>query len=402
MTAYTSYPGSERFVASFDHAHYRSWLRKRSEGGLARPLALYVYLPPGSEGNGSDHFERYATHVARELSLIERHMSDGRKANRVHWGGFWPGMSGHAGLARLMGVVKASVELQPGSDCAIDVDAGAVGAERVQSLGALGINRINFNAPLDAICGRSKAQLSDLVAAARDGGLATVCVRLLMDPEPHHRFEQIETVFEALAAALPERVTLVNAVSGTENLLILSEAVERLQDAGYVHIGMGQFARINDSLAVAQRRGRLTYDLRGHSTGGHCDLLGLGPTAVSQIGRCYARNAASLDDYCTRLDQDTLPVASGRELTGDDLVRRGVIHALICHLEVSMESIGIAYLIDFQRYFRDELTRLELLVDDGLVEIDGEWIAVTPNGHTLVHAVCAVFDRYGSGNGKSV
>jgi oxygen-independent coproporphyrinogen-3 oxidase len=37
---------------------------------------------------------------------------------------------------------------------------------------------------------------------------------------------------------------------------------------------------------------------------------------------------------------------------------------------------------------------LEKLERDGLVELDDEWIHVTPRGRLLVRCVCMVFDRY--------
>jgi len=84
----------------------------------------------------------------------------------------------------------------------------------------------------------------------------------------------------------------------------------------------------------------------------------------------------------------------GIELTSDDLARRAVIHALACHFEVSKEAISIAHLIDFERYFALELGELKEMEEEGLVELDDEWITVTPRGRLLVRAVCAVFDRY--------
>ena len=41
-----------------------------------------------------------------------------------------------------------------------------------------------------------------------------------------------------------------------------------------------------------------------------------------------------------------------------------------------------------------EIEDLKKLADDGLVEMDDEWIHVTPRGRLLVRAVCMVFDRY--------
>jgi oxygen-independent coproporphyrinogen-3 oxidase len=75
-------------------------------------------------------------------------------------------------------------------------------------------------------------------------------------------------------------------------------------------------------------------------------------------------------------------------------VRRAVIQALACHFRVSIESIELAYLVDFASYFGAELRDLKALEADGLVEVTPEWIIVTPRGRLLVRIVCMVFDRY--------
>ena len=64
-------------------------------------------------------------------------------------------------------------------------------------------------------------------------------------------------------------------------------------------------------------------------------------------------NEKRLEDYEAALDAGRLPVARGLELTQDDLVRRAVIQALACHFRVSIESIELAHLIDFRKYFRN-------------------------------------------------
>ena len=50
--------------------------------------------------------------------------------------------------------------------------------------------------------------------------------------------------------------------------------------------------------------------------------------------------------------------------------------------------------MEFRRYFAAELEDLKSLADDGLVELQPDWIVVTPKGRLLVRAVCMVFDRY--------
>jgi oxygen-independent coproporphyrinogen-3 oxidase len=157
---------------------------------------------------------------------------------------------------------------------------------------------------------------------------------------------------------------------------------------------MDHFAKPTDELAIAQKSGKLTRDFQGYSTGGPSDLISFGVSAISKIGPVYAQNVKALDAYREMLGRDELPVQRGIELGYDDLLRRAVIQSLSCQFELSKESIGIAYLVDFDRYFATELEQLKTFVDDGLVELDDDWITVTHRGRLLVRAICMVFDRH--------
>ena len=117
-------------------------------------------------------------------------------------------------------------------------------------------------------------------------------------------------------------------------------------------------------------------------------------SAIGRVGPTYYQNLKRLDDYYAALDAGRLPVARGIELSQDDLVRRAVIQALTCHFRVSIESIELAYLVDFSKYFAEELKDLKRLQADGLAEIAPDWIVVTPRGRLLVRTICMRFDRY--------
>ncbi|MGZ8266653.1 MAG: oxygen-independent coproporphyrinogen III oxidase, partial [Burkholderiales bacterium] len=177
-------------------------------------------------------------------------------------------------------------------------------------------------------------------------------------------------------------------------LTLLGLAAQKLIAAGYVYIGMDHFALPQDSLAVAQRQGRLHRNFQGYSTHAECDLIGLGVSAIGAIGPTYAQNTRTLSEYYAKLEGNELPIVRGVELTRDDLVRRSVIQALMCHFEVSKDAIDIAYLLDFDTYFADEIAELEELERAGLVKLEGNWISVTPKGRMLIRSVCMVFDKY--------
>jgi oxygen-independent coproporphyrinogen-3 oxidase len=171
-------------------------------------------------------------------------------------------------------------------------------------------------------------------------------------------------------------------------------AMRTLTRAGYEYVGMDHFAKPEDELAQAQRLGHLQRNFQGYSTRAECDLVGLGVSAIGSVGPTYSQNVKTLEEYYDRLDHDELPVMRGIELSADDLVRRAVIHTLMCHFELAIESIEIAYLIDFERYFATELAELAEYGRLGLVERDGDWITVTPRGRVVVRGICMAFDRY--------
>ena len=177
-------------------------------------------------------------------------------------------------------------------------------------------------------------------------------------------------------------------------LELLSAAIERLTGAGYVYIGMDHFACPDDELAVAQRQGRLHRNFQGYSTHAECDLIGLGITAIGQIGPTYSQNVKTLEEYYDRLDRGVLPVMRGIELTADDLVRRAVIQCLMCHFEIPIESLEIAHLIRFREYFAQELTDLAPFIEAGPVTLDPEWLTVTAKGRFFIRNICMVFDRF--------
>ena len=426
---YTSYPTADRFVEAFDAGAYRHWLSKRSIGGFKRPLGVYVHVPfcdtlcfycACNKIATRDHARarKYVGYVAREAELVAGALGDDRRVSRLHWGGGTPTFLGDEESARLMAALRSSFELEPGGECSIEVDPRRVAPERVAFLARLGFNRLSvgvqdFDPGVQQAVNRiqSVAETRAVIEAARANGFKSVNIDLIHGL-PRQTVSGFAATLERVLECAPDRIALyayahlpalfkpqrriveADLPRPEVKLELMTSAIRRLERAGFVHIGMDHFARPDDELAVAQRQGRLIRDFQGYSTGGASDLVGLGSSAIGRIGPAYAQNAKSLEDYYARLDAGVLPVLRGIELKPDDLARRAVIQALACDFAVSKESIGISHLLDFDRYFATELEDLGGLADDGLVEMDDEWIHVTPRGRLLVRVVCMVFDRY--------
>jgi oxygen-independent coproporphyrinogen-3 oxidase len=426
---YTSYPTADRFIEAFDAKAYRHWLQRRNLGGIGRSLGLYVHVPfcdtlcfycacNKIATKDAAKARKYTSYLLREIDLVAGALEGDRRVSKMHWGGGTPTFLSEEDSAALVGAMRSRFAFDPNGEYAIEIDPRRAGPERIAFLGRLGFNRISIGVQdFDPEVQRAVNRIQSLectravIDAGRANGFRSINTDLILGL-PKQTPEGFARTLDSVIDCDPDRIALYSYAhlpsmfkpqrriveadlpAPDVKLELMKSAIERLVDAGYVHIGMDHFAKPGDELAVAQRQGRLTRDFQGYSTGGECDLTGFGVSSIGKVGPTYVQNVKALDEYYAMLDSGELPVLRGLELTPDDLIRRAVIQALACHFAVSRESIALAYMIDFDSYFARELRDLERLAADGLVEIDDDWIHVTPRGRLLVRSVCMVFDRY--------
>ena len=201
-------------------------------------------------------------------------------------------------------------------------------------------------------------------------------------------------------AHLPERfmpqrrINTSDLPSPAEKLNMLERTIKQLTAAGYRYIGMDHFALPDDELAIAQEESTLQRNFQGYTTHGHCDLIGLGVSAISQIGDLYCQNNSDITHYQHTLSSEQLATSRGLLCNQDDRIRREVIQQIICNLHLPFARIEQAFNIDFRGYFSHQWPVLETMAEDGLIELDNEQLTVLPAGRLLVRSICMVFDAY--------
>jgi oxygen-independent coproporphyrinogen-3 oxidase len=426
---YTSYPTADRFVEAFGEHELSQWLAKRNIGAISQPLSLYVHLPfcesicyycGCNKIVTRDHSRsaQYIKYLDTELALLAPRLGEAPAIAQLHWGGGTPTFLPHDEIGELMRLIDARFRRAPEFECAIEVDPRHAPEGTMAFLGGLGFNRVSlgvqdFDPAVQKAVHRIQGEelVRRVVAESRAAGFRSVNFDLIYGL-PWQTLDSFNATLDKVIALNPDRIALYSYAhlptlfkpqrriqdadlpSAEAKLQILTLAIGRLTRAGYLYIGMDHFARPDDELAVAQRRGRLQRNFQGYSTCPDSDLIGLGISAIGKVGPTYYQNRKRLDDYCAELDAGRLPVARGLELSHDDLLRRAVIQGLACHFRLSIESIEDSYLIDFKQYFARELAELAHLQDEGLVEVSDEWLTVTSRGRLLVRVVCMAFDRY--------
>ena len=428
---YTSYPTADRFVEAFSQSDLRHALAVRGQGlgQKIRPLSIYVHIPfceslcyyCACNKIITKHHEKaepYLSYLAKEVALYTNAMGVGQSVSQLHLGGGTPTFLSDKELTELMSVLKRGFSFVAGGEYSVEVDPRTVSEERLAVLFELGFNRLSFGVQ-DFDPDVQKAvhriqpaqQVFDLVASARKIGFESVNVDLIyglpkQTPDSFDRtlIQVNELRPDRIAlyayAHLPDRfkpqrrILAADLPLASDKIAMLSRSMDALMNAGYVYVGMDHFALPDDALAVAKRQGRLHRNFQGYSTQPDCDLIGLGVSAIGRMGGTYSQNAKTMDEYVDRLDHGQLPIVKGLALSRDDLIRRAWIMAIMCQGHVQFDAFNEGWLIDAQKYFAYELSQLESLQTQGLVELSDSALHVTPMGWFFVRGVAMVFDKY--------
>ena len=431
LPTYTSYPTSDRFVEAFGFEEYALALKQRQNpvNGQVPLLGVYVHIPFCESlcyfckcnkviSGQHQRAEFYLRHLERELALHQVEIGSGQAVSQLHLGGGTPTYLTDGELQALMAMLRRSFSLVPEGDYSIAVDPRTVDALRIRMLADLGFNRLSigvqdFDETVQKAVHRvqSPGQVHAVVNAARRSGFASIGVDLVCGL-PQQSTESFSRTVAKVVELRPDRIALYTydhspvrfrsqrLISGAQppsaaiRQTMLSDATQAFIEAGYVYLGLEDFALPSDPLAQAKRHGRLHRSLNGYSSRPDGDLIGLGVSAQGRIGATYSHNTKSLSSYYDLLDQGQFPVVRGLTLTRDDLVRRAVIMALVCQGQLSFEAIELSYLLDFPAYFASEMAGLRRLAEQDLVTLDEVGIQVTATGLLFLPRVAAVFDRH--------
>ena len=226
-----------------------------------------------------------------------------------------------------------------------------------------------------------------------------ICGLPLQTPE---RFRQTLALVQQLRpdrislfsfAYLPEQLPLQRKIAASDlpnqrdRLMMLEDAQQLLCSSGYEAVGMDHYALAGDSLAEAARAGLLHRNFQGYTTGGELELLGVGPTAISQFPHLFTQNERNLKAYTRALAEGRLPVERGLVVQdAETLERRELIRQVMCEFAATID-------LD---HFSGEWQELQELAKDGLVKLETigrlGLLTVTTSGRWLIRTIAAVFD----------
>lgn len=389
-----------------------------------RPLSLNVQLPSSfnpyfctADASGEHAaIEQYLQRLAHEIDLVGCHLDPQQRVEQFHLGGGTPTIP-H--LQQLMSHLRRRFNFlaHECGDYSVDVDLHHTDWSTMGALRDHGFNHVSIGVPdidsdcdLSVACYQNPAPIHSLIDAARTFGYRSINVDLGFG----HAWQTPGTFARKLTTIIelePDRLMLFDyarpprryrPMTGARVRALCSQddkgamrqiCFDQLNAAGYHYIGMGQFVRPDDDLAIAQERGRLRRTCDGFSRHGYCDHIGFGLGAISQIDDLYTQNTDAIERYQQQLDRDQLPTSRGWRFEAGDQIRHTVIERLACDQELDIRAIERRYGLNFPTYFASVWPLLEQLNRDGLIELTERFISILPAGRQEVDAICSLFEK---------
>jgi oxygen-independent coproporphyrinogen-3 oxidase len=430
---YTSYPPATELKPEFEQVDFRAAI---AVGNYKQtPLSLYCHIPFCETAcyfcgcntvitQRRQMVEPYLDYTTRHIRQMAQLLGGKRRTvDQMHWGGGTPNYLAPSQVETLWTAINEQFRFADNAEISIEVNPRYLDRDYVLFLRQLGFNRISFgiqdfNPKVQEAVNRvqPEALLFNVMNWIREAGFESVNVDLIYGL-PYQTLQTFRDTIQKTIQLDPDRIAVFNFAyvpwlkplqrkisqetlpQTSEKLDILRMSIEELtQNGGYQFIGMDHFAKPDDELSVAQRKGQLHRNFQGYTTKPESDLIGFGVTSISMLHDVYVQNHKRLKEFYQAIDADTLPIERGVTLNQDDVVRRTVIMELMCQFQLSKDALQEKYHLsfdqDFDEYFFTEQSDLKKLAADGLISLSHNHIEVTPAGRLLIRNIASAFDVY--------
>lgn len=422
---YTSYPTAANFHAAVGPDDYGRWLAAIPSG---RPLSLYLHVPFCKSlcwycgchtrvARGREPVAGYMQSLLTESNLVAGVLPHRPKLATLHLGGGTPNQLSPSDLASLFACLGENFSFDGQTVIAAELDPRSLTSEWIKMAAEIGLNRASLGVQdldpaVQAAINRiqSFGMIESAMATLRREGVTSINLDIVYGL-PRQTTHGLAKTIDQIVQLQPDRVALfgyahVPWMMPRQRLIMDNElpdarqryqqqlvAGNKLEEAGYVRIGLDHFALPGDGLAVAAESGLLRRNFQGYTSDEGATVIGLGPSSISTLGQGFAQNIPDIRKWREKIDRRQFATSRGLALTDADRFWGEIIQELMCNLEVDFLPILRNRALPF-RTLLPALDRLREMEADGLVRLSGSVLTVTRLGRPFLRAVCAVFDQY--------
>ncbi len=432
LPRHTSYPIAPVWQNDMKSSTFCEEIEKEIETG--KHFSLYIHIPfcrslcyycgctkeiiDDKKRAAADPADHYLDMLAGELQLLEPLVSKAH-FEEIHFGGGTPTFLTPNQLLRLNTSIKQHIDTGSLKSWAVEVDPRTTTNDHLRTLKEMGVTRLSlgvqdFNEKVQKAVNRIQpfSMVKKLVESIRTFGFQAINFDLIYGL-PFQTEATVNETVEQVVSLSPDRIAFYRLAmipnmfrwqrsfvredlpEGEITLNMNLNAIKKLTDAGYQFIGLDHFAKPDEQLAKAYREGRLQRNFQGMTTGKNLSLIGIGPSAISQLDKIYKQNPKTVKEWHQAIDQG-LKTTKGLQLSVEDRLRRAVLQSLYGYGKIDKAKIAKEFSIEFNQHFANELKAMEELQKEGLVDLsDPLEIRLTDGlGQLLMRVVASVFDAY--------
>ncbi len=421
---YTSYPTVSYWKEDISVSDWKDLFSERFRTeNKTNGISLYIHLPfceslctycGCNKKITTNHSveEVYIQAILEEWSLYRSLMVDRPLLCELHLGGGTPTFFSSENINKLIKAILQDCDLAGKYEFSIEGHPNNTTHEHLQTLHGLGFRRISYgvqdNDPevqkvINRIQPFSNVQLATKLA--RDIGFESVNFDLIYGL-PLQTVDKMRITLQQCISLRPDRVAFYSYAhvpwtsrgqrlfdegdlpdTDTKMQLYLL-GKEMFAEAGYSDIGMDHFSLPGDELIKARDEHRLHRNFMGYTTQHTSFLIGLGVSAISDIGTGFAQNDKKLSGYYEAMRNGELPIVKGWFLSDEDVAFRKYILDISCkgqttflpgHSQLLMEIVF------------PELLKYKL---DGFLDFNDSRMWLTPLGRNFIRNICSAFDLH--------
>jgi oxygen-independent coproporphyrinogen-3 oxidase len=424
---YTSYPTAPEFNTNFTEVDLINRYKNQSSD---RALSLYIHIPFCRSAcyfcgcnviftSKEDKKTKYIEYLKKELAILATHLNTKRMVTQMHFGGGTPTFLSPEQLDDVITTIKQIFpNFDNDAEISCEVDPRYFTVEHMEVLKKGGANRLSFGVQdIDPKVQETIHRIQpfettkNVVKIARDAGINSINIDLIYGL-PYQTKETFRKTIEQIITLNPDRLAVFNyahvpwmmktqrkfdettfAPPATK-LEILKDTIKFFTLNGYNMVGMDHFAKPDDELFMAIKKGELHRNFQGYTTKGGADLIGIGLTSIGDGVDYYVQNFKDLETYELALDNGHLPVFKGYSLSDDDILRQYVIMELMSNFALDIKKVEDKFGINFREYFTDALEMLKEFEDADLIKVNDSKIEVSSTGEMLIRNISMPFDAY--------
>ncbi len=421
---YTSYPTVPFWQDHLDIPRWKQLFRDRfAESNNADGISLYIHLPfceslciycGCNKKISTNHKveEEYLQAVLKEWDTYVQLMERPPVIREIHLGGGTPTFFSPDNLRRLVSRLLERSVVHTDHSLSIEGHPNNTTREHLDTLFSLGFRRISYgvqdlNREVQEAIHRIQPfeYLRRATADARAAGFTSVNFDLIYGL-PLQTLPRLRHTIASSLTLQPDRLAFYSYAhtpwlncsqrlidekdlpSPSEKAALYGAGKSWLIEGGYTNIGMDHFALENEELCVAWKDNRLHRNFMGYTTQASGILLGLGVSAISDLGSAFAQNDKTLGGYYRSIGEGKLAVKKGYFLSEEDKEFRRHILDIACKGSTVLDPAWTPVLEEWT------LPQLRELAADGLVIIDEASVAVTKAGRPFLRHICKAFDLH--------